>query len=48
MNMDVNQALRDAENSLRDFIASVLSQSLGPDWVEKCGVSPEMARKKSY
>ena len=38
--MDVSQALRDAENSLRDFIAIVLSSSLGPNWVENCGVSP--------
>jgi hypothetical protein len=43
--MDVTQALRDAENSLRDFIAAVLSQSLGPDWVEQSGVSPERLEK---
>jgi len=39
--MDITQSLKDAENSLRDFIASVLSQSHGVDWVDKCGVSPE-------
>jgi len=39
--MDITQSLKDAENSLRDFISSVLSQSLGTDWVDKCGVSPE-------
>lgn len=39
--MDVSQALRDTENALRDFIGSVLSRSLGPEWVDKCGVSPE-------
>jgi hypothetical protein len=38
MDMDVTQALRDAENSLRDFICFVLSKS-GPDWVRNCGVS---------
>ncbi len=41
MNIDVTQALKDAENSLRDFIAAVLSQSLGPNWLEKSGVSHE-------
>jgi hypothetical protein len=39
--MDITQSLKDAENSLRDFISSVLFQSLGTDWVDKCGVSPE-------
>ena len=39
--MDITQSLKDAENSLRDFISSVLSQSHGTDWVDKCGVSLE-------
>ena len=39
--MDVTQSLKDAENSLRDFIASVLSQLHGNEWLEKCGVSSE-------
>ena len=39
--MDITQSLKDAENSLRDFISSVLIRKLGEDWVEKCGVSPE-------
>ena len=43
--MDVTQALADTENALRDFMGSVLSRSLGPDWVEKCGVSPERIEK---
>lgn len=42
--MDITQALRDAENSLRDFVASVLSKS-GEDWVDRCGVSPERIAK---
>jgi hypothetical protein len=42
--MDITQALRDAENSLRDFVASVLSKS-GEDWVNRCGVSPERIAK---
>ena len=41
----MTQALRDAENSLRDFIAAVLSQSLGPNWVEQSGVPPERLEK---
>jgi hypothetical protein len=39
MNMDVTQALKDTENSLRDFIASVLQKKFGSDWEEKCGVT---------
>jgi Swt1-like HEPN len=39
--VDVTQALSDTENALRDFIGGVLSRSLGPEWVDKCGVSPE-------
>lgn len=37
--MDITQALRDAENSLRDFITAILSQKLGNDWLDKCGVT---------
>lgn len=43
--MDVTQALKDAENTLRDFIAVRLSHELGPDWIEKCGVSDERIAK---
>lgn len=39
MEIDVHQALKEAENSLRDFIASTLEKRLGKDWIEKCGVS---------
>jgi hypothetical protein len=39
--MDITQSLKNAENSLRDFIASVLSLSNGADWIDECGVSPE-------
>jgi hypothetical protein len=51
INIDITQALRDTENALRDFVASVLSQSIGPEWIEKCGVTAERidrwkARKK--
>jgi len=43
--LDVTQALKDTENSLRDFIARVLLQKLGSDWVEKCGVAQERVVK---
>jgi len=39
--VDVTQALKDTENGLRDFIASVLRRKLGVDWVQKCGVPPD-------
>ena len=45
--MDVTQALKDAENSLRDFIASVLMTALGPDWLSQCGVSIQRLEKWS-
>jgi hypothetical protein len=37
--IDATQALKDAENSLRDFVALVLS-SQRSDWIEHCGVAP--------
>lgn len=37
--MDVTQALKDTENSLRDFITTILNKHIGDDWIEKCGVS---------
>lgn len=43
--MEVNQALKDTENSLRDFIASTLKDSLGEDWITGCGVSNERIEK---
>jgi hypothetical protein len=39
--VDITQSLKDAENSLRDFISSVLSQTLGADWIKKCGVTSD-------
>jgi len=36
---DVTQFLKDAENSLRDFIATILQQNLGSNWIEVCGIS---------
>jgi hypothetical protein len=44
---DVTQALKDAENTIRDFISFILSQTLGTDWENKCGVPPDrLARWK--
>jgi Swt1-like HEPN len=43
--MDTTQALKDAENALRDFIADMLSKSLGQGWEEKCGVSADRIEK---
>jgi hypothetical protein len=39
--MDLTQALKDAENSLRDFIANTLRNKFGNEWIEKCGVSED-------
>ena len=41
MEIDVTQALKDTENALRDFIASVLTKKFGDEWIEKCGVTPD-------
>lgn len=41
MHLDVTQALKDAENALRDFIAYTLSRIHGPNWPDKCGLDPD-------
>ena len=38
--LDITQSLKDAENTLRDFIAAVLGAKRGA-WLEHTGVSPE-------
>jgi hypothetical protein len=43
--MDVTQALRDTENTLRDFIAATLRRSLGREWLDSCGVAPDRIAK---
>lgn len=43
--MDTTQALKDAENLLRDFIADMLFKSFGHSWDDKCGVSAERVEK---
>lgn len=42
--MDASQALRDAENALRDFIFLILSKN-NIDWLSHCGVAPERIEK---
>ncbi len=39
--VDASQALKDAENVLRDFIALALESEFGADWPAQCGVSAE-------
>ncbi|MDD8019457.1 MAG: Swt1 family HEPN domain-containing protein [Bacteroidota bacterium] len=39
--MQETDALRDVENSLRDFIACVLERKFASDWINKCGISEE-------
>src|SRR5262245_42403428 len=43
--MDVTQSLKDAENLLRDFIASELGRKFGKDWTSQCGVTPVRIKK---
>jgi Swt1-like HEPN len=42
---DVHGALKEAENSLRDFIANSLEERFGSEWVDKCGVPPARIEK---
>lgn len=39
--MDINQTLKDCENSLRDFIAYTLVKQHGDNWINKLEISPE-------
>jgi hypothetical protein len=43
--VDITQVLKDTENALRDFVASVLQQQMGADWIVKSGVTPERIEK---
>ena len=43
--MDINQTLKDCENSLRDFIAYTLEKEYGEGWINKVEVSPERIAK---
>lgn len=43
--MDTTQALKDAENALRDFIAMTLRKMYGDNWEEESGVSSDRLDK---
>ena len=43
--MDITQSLKDTENSLRDFISTILFNKFGRDWIEHCGVPDERLNK---
>lgn len=45
--MDANQALRDTENTLRDFIAERLAKVFGPAWEQHMGVDDSRIEKWS-
>jgi len=45
MQIEATQAIRDVENLLRDFISGTLEISFGPEWIGKCGVTPERIEK---
>jgi Swt1-like HEPN len=38
---DPHEAVREAENALRELISSVLQRDIGPDWLDKSGLSAE-------
>ena len=39
--MEETKALKEVENSLRDFISVILNEEKGNDWIESCGISSE-------
>lgn len=39
--MDIMQALKDTENSLRDFVVMLLQDKYGGEWLKHCGASEE-------
>ena len=43
--MDVTQALKDAENALRDFIPYILIPKYGKEWYDHCGINSERVKK---
>jgi hypothetical protein len=43
--VDITQALKDTENTLRDFIAEVMTRKHGDDWFSKSGLSPDRVEK---
>ena len=43
--IDITQALKDTENSLRDFIAEVMERKFGAEWPGKCGLPSDRIEK---
>lgn len=41
MDIDITQALKDAENALRDFVSNILIKKFGADWINQCSVPSE-------
>ena len=39
--MDVSESFKNVENSLRDFISTLLTEEKGEDWIMSSGVSQE-------
>jgi len=39
--MEETKALKEVENSLRDFISALMSEEKGDDWIESCSISPD-------
>ena len=39
--MEESKALKEVENSLRDFISNFLEQNIGKDWLNSCGVTQD-------
>ncbi len=39
--MEESKALKDVENSLRDFIDQIMSERNGVDWINDCGITKE-------
>lgn len=39
--MEETKALKEVENSLRDFISSLMNEEKGSDWINSCGISPD-------
>ncbi len=39
--MEETKALKEVENSLRDFISALMNEEKGSDWINSCGISSD-------
>lgn len=39
--MEETKALKEVENSLRDFLSALMNEEKGSDWINSCGISPD-------